>query len=138
MTLPPTIAPSASPTATAIQTPSMTIKLLNGTGRIEETQKIQKLLTDAGFQVATTENALNLYDSSVIYYQPAFENYANQIANLLGSYSAKTQKLNQENKYDVYMPGMQKISYSEKGYKNKQDTNCRKGGKVNGSKKQVL
>ena len=82
----------------------LSIKLLNGTGRVEESQSVQKTLTDSGFSITTTENALNLYDTSVVYYspkQPVFEKYAQQIATLLKSYNAKTQKFTQETKYDI-------------------------------------
>jgi len=108
--------PAVSPTPTAKETPKfeqgapspesktqkeLTIKLLNGTGRVEETQKVQKLLTDSGFQITTTENALNLYDSSVVYFQTPYENYANSITTLLKGYNAKTQKFSQETQYDI-------------------------------------
>lgn len=99
--------PQPSKTPTPSTNPSnktqaqLTIKLLNGTGRYEETQKIQKMLTDSGFPVATTENALNLYDSTIVYFKPAFEKNANQLAAVLKIYNAKTQKLTQDSQYDI-------------------------------------
>lgn len=108
----PMITPASSPSITT-PTPSpsinpsnktqnqLTIKLLNGTGRVEESQKVQKILTDAGFTITTTESALNLYDSTIVYFQAPFENYANQIANLLSPYKAKSQKFSQETQYDI-------------------------------------
>lgn len=95
----PTPSPSINPSDKTQS--QLTIKLLNGTGRVEETQKIQKLLTDAGFQVSTTENALNLYDQTVVYFQPAFERYADQLVSILSSYNGKKQKFSQETKYDI-------------------------------------
>lgn len=108
----PVITPAPSPSiSTPTPSPSinpsnknqsqLTIKLLNGTGRVEESQKVQKILTDAGFIITTTENALNLYDSTIVYFQAPFENYANQIANLLSFYKAKSQKFSQETQYDI-------------------------------------
>lgn len=79
----------------------LTIKILNGTGRVEELQKVKTMLQDSNFPITTTENALNLYDSTIIYYQPAFENYANDLATVLKSYNAKTQKFSQETRYDI-------------------------------------
>jgi len=89
---------SSSPAKTQSQ---MTIKLLNGTGRVEETEKVKNTLQNAGFKVTLTENALNLYDQTVVYFQPAYENYANDLATLLKSYNAKTQKFTQNTQYDI-------------------------------------
>ena len=79
----------------------ITIKLLNGTGRVEETQKVRDLLKNAGFKLTVTENALNLYDQTLIYFQPAYENYANDLATVLKSYNAQTQKFTQDTPYDI-------------------------------------
>ena len=95
----PTPSPSINPAdKTKAQ---ITIKILNGTGMVEEAQKAQKTLTDAGFTITTTENALNLYDSSIVYYQAPYESYASQITNLLSSYNTKTQKFSQDTKFDI-------------------------------------
>lgn len=88
----------ASPTKTESK---MTIKLLNGTGRVEETDKVRKVLQDAGFEITITENALNLYDQTIVYYQPSCEQSAQAIATSLSAYQAKTQKFSQETNYDI-------------------------------------
>jgi len=103
--------PSSEPTKTNSPEPStsaalktqnqVSIKLLNGTGRFEETQTVQKKLTDSGFKLSTTENALNLYDSTIIYFQSPYENYAKELATLLASYTPKTQKFSQATPYDI-------------------------------------
>lgn len=100
-----------SPTATASPKPTaspsnktqanVTIKILNGTGRVEESQKVRDLLKNAGFNIAVTENALNLYNQTIVYYQPADQTYANDLALVLKSYNAKTQKFTQDTQYDI-------------------------------------
>lgn len=100
-----TAIPTNTPTATSSSATKtqgqMTIKLLNGTGRVEETEKVKNTLQNAGFKVTLTENALNLYNQTVVYYQPAYENYANDLASLLSSYQAKLQKFSQPTQYDI-------------------------------------
>ncbi len=98
--------PPASPSTTSASPANktqanVTIKLLNGTGRVEESQKVRDALKTAGFNVTVTENALNLYDQTIIYYQPAYQNYANDLALVLKSYNAKTQNFSQETQYDI-------------------------------------
>lgn len=92
---------TAQSSPTAKTQANISIKLLNGTGRFEETDQIKKALTQSGFKVAATENALNIYEKTIIYYQNPYENYANDIAKVLSSYSPKVQKFTQETKYDI-------------------------------------
>lgn len=80
---------------------NLLVKILNGTGRFEETDKVKKAMADAGFNIAFTENALNLYDQTIVYYQPASENFAQEIVGLLSTLQAKSQKFSQETKYDI-------------------------------------
>lgn len=100
--------PSIAPVPSAKISPSPsnsksspTIKLLNGTGRVEETQKVRDALKNAGFTLTATENALNIYRETIIYYQPQFENYARNLAAALATYKPKTQKFTQETQYDI-------------------------------------
>ena len=97
--------PAASPQPSAASAPSTnptgTLKILNGTGRFEETDNIKKLLSASNINVDITENALNLYTETVVYYQPTEEAKANQIVGLLSSYNAKAQKFSQETKYGI-------------------------------------
>ena len=79
----------------------MTIKLLNGTGRVEETDKVRKILQSTGFELTITENALNIYDQTIVYFQPLYEQSANEIADSLSAYQAKTQKFSEETNYDI-------------------------------------
>lgn len=81
----------------------VTIKILNGTGRFEEAQNLQKVISDSGFTITTTENALNMYDQTIIYFQSPYENYANQILTIIRPFypNAKIQKFTSETKYDL-------------------------------------
>ena len=45
------------------------IKILNGTGQSEETSNVTSSLEDLGFSVTKTENALSLYDQTIIYFE---------------------------------------------------------------------
>ncbi len=97
----PTNTPTATSSATTKTQGQMTIKLLNGTGRVEESEKVKNTLKNAGFNVTLTENALNLYDQTVVYFQPVYENYANDIATSLSPYQAKVQKFSQPTQYHI-------------------------------------
>ena len=77
------------------------IKILNGTGRSEEGKAVADILTENGFKVTKTENALNLYDQTIVYYESNQEKYAQEIAASLTKYQAKTQQFSQENPYDL-------------------------------------
>lgn len=103
---PQNIVPTPTPTEAISSGPlkdktNLTIKLLNGSGQAEELSTTYKLLEDAGFKAQQTENTLNLYDQTIIYYQPSQEKYALQIAEILKKYQAKVQKFSQEAPYDL-------------------------------------
>lgn len=87
-----------SPANTAGQ---LTIKILNGTGMVEETEKVQTILTDNDFTVTKTENALNLYEETIVYYQADYETQANKINSLLTAYGAKLSKFTQSTQYSI-------------------------------------
>ncbi len=91
----------ACPSPSAKTQTNATIKLLNGTGRVEEAQKVQDLLGKAGFRITATENALNLYPRTIVYYQPSFENYARDLTTVLKSYNPEAQKFTQDTQYDI-------------------------------------
>lgn len=97
--------PSLSPTAETTKTKgNLSIKILNSTGKFEEMTKVRDVLTKNGFSVSSTETAVNTYDSTIVYYNPnsaSIEKYAQEIAGLLSSYSAKTQKFSQSSSYDI-------------------------------------
>ena len=97
--------PIQSTTATAPKTQgNLSIKILNSTGRFEEATKVKDILTNKGFKVAATETAVNTYDQTIVYYTPnssSAEKYALEIADLLKSYNAKTQKFSQSSSYDI-------------------------------------
>lgn len=103
-----TISPQKSPVKSEEEIPTaeksadkLLIKILNGTGRSEETNEVSEILTAAGFKIAKTENALNLYDQTIVYYEPYQEKHAQAIAQSLAKYEAKTQKFSQEVPYDL-------------------------------------
>ncbi|MFA6493337.1 MAG: LytR C-terminal domain-containing protein [Patescibacteria group bacterium] len=77
------------------------IKVLNGTGKGEETTKVTQLIEDLGLKVIKTENALNLYDQTIVYFSPGKEEIAQKIADELTAYQAKIQAFTQESPYDV-------------------------------------
>lgn len=77
------------------------IKVLNGTGRSEETAEVVTTLKEIGFKVAKTENALSLYDQTTIYFESTQEKHAEAIAQNLTKYKAKTQQFTQESPYDL-------------------------------------
>lgn len=82
-------------------TDQLLIKVLNGTGRSEETASIVSILNEIGFKVAKTENALSLYDQTTIYFEPNQEKYAQEIAQKLTRYKVKTQQFSQDSPYDL-------------------------------------
>lgn len=91
--------PVTSPT---LKTKSnLLIKILNGSGHSEETDNVQALLKESGFKISKIENALNLYDQTIVYYQADQEQSAKDIAEVLKKYQAKTQKFSQETAYDI-------------------------------------
>lgn len=98
-------APSASQSSSTAKTQgNLSIKILNSTGRFEEATKVKDILTKNGFNVVATETAVNTYDQTIVYYtpnSPSVEKYALEIADLLKSYNAKTQKFSQSSSYDI-------------------------------------
>lgn len=87
---------TSADTSSAVQ-----IKILNGSGKAEETNKVSDLLTDADYKIAKKENALNLYDETIVYYQKEKKEIAENIADLLKSYGATTQQFTQSTSYDI-------------------------------------
>jgi len=97
------VSPSPSPSIEA-KIPSGTrplIKLINGSGQVEQEDKVKKILTEAGFKIAKSENALNLYDKTIIYYDISQEKNAQEIAEALKKYQTYLQKLSQDSSYDI-------------------------------------
>lgn len=90
---------TAAPATSSPQGPK--IKILNGTGEKEDLTKAQNALEKAGFPIDSTENALNLYDQTIIYYEEGYENEAQNIAEILGAYEAKIQKFTKITNYDL-------------------------------------
>ena len=94
-------APTPAATPTKKETNAPLIKLLNGSGRSEETVSIKELVTDAGFAVSKTENALNIYEGTIVYYEPGREKEAQEIAKTLVKYQPKLQPFSQDAPYDI-------------------------------------
>lgn len=83
---------------------NISIKILNSTGRFEEATKVKDILTKNGFNVASTETAINTYNQTIVYYSPndsAVEKYALEITDLLKGYKATAQKFSQSSSYDI-------------------------------------
>lgn len=83
------------------QTEQVAIKLINGSGQIEPGERAKKLLTEEGFAIAKAENALNLYDQTIIYYDINAEKTAREISGLLKDFQVNLQKLTQKSNYDI-------------------------------------
>lgn len=83
------------------QSAETSIKILNGSGKAEEASNVSSILTNAGYKVSKTENALNIYDKSIVYYQEPEKDKAEKIASLLKNYNAITQKFTQETSFDI-------------------------------------
>lgn len=102
-----TVSPNKTPKieiSTPIKTKSkndLLIKVLNGSGKGEETSAVSDILTNIDFTVTKTENALNLYDQTIIYYEINQEKYAQEIAQNLSKYNAKIQQFSQDSPYDL-------------------------------------
>jgi len=99
----PTPSPSQNSQASKTQE-NLSIKILNSTGRFEEATKVKDILINKGFNVSATETAVNTYDQTIVYYtsnNSSTEKYALEIADLLKSYNAKTQKFSQGSSYDI-------------------------------------
>ena len=92
-----------TPTSSANKESSneLLIKVLNGSGRSEETAETIAILENIGFKVTKTESALNLYDQTIVYYEPSQEKNAKEIANSLAKFQAKTQVFSQDSTYDL-------------------------------------
>jgi len=99
------VSPSPAKSSITVKTQAnISIKILNSTGRFEEATKVKDILTKNGFNVSSTETAVNTYNQTIIYYIPndaTVEKYALQIADLLKSYKATTQKFSQSSSYDI-------------------------------------
>ncbi len=92
---------STSPATSEKNPDQLKIKVLNGTGRSEETVQVVAILNEIGFKVTKTENALSLYDQTIVYFESNQEKYAQEIAQSLTKYKAKTQKFSQDSPYDL-------------------------------------
>lgn len=94
-----TLTPSPSPT---IKNPEeLLIKILNGSGKSEEIDTVKESLSEAGFPIAKTENALNLYPTSIIYYEPNQESLAQEIAKKIEKYTPELVPFSQDSPYDM-------------------------------------
>lgn len=77
------------------------IKILNGSGDNEQLSTVKKNLERANFQIQTTENAVNLYEETIIYYNEEYQAEAQKIAEILSNYQAKIQKFTKITNYDL-------------------------------------
>ena len=77
------------------------IKILNGTGDNEILTTIKKTLEDADFEITATENALNIYEDSIVYYNEGFKDEAQKIADVLSEYEVQIQKFSKKTNYDL-------------------------------------
>lgn len=93
--------PEVAISPTAKTKGNLILKLINGSGHSEEKTNVEALLIKNGFKIAKTENALNLYEQTIVYYQAPQEKYAKDIATILERYQAKIQKFSQETTYDI-------------------------------------
>jgi len=105
----PSSTPNKEPTVASDQTSSPninsqngpTIKLLNGTSGSVATNTLKQLLLDNDITVTKTENALNLYQESIVYYDQSVYSTAQKIAEIFSEYSPKLQLFSQASSYDI-------------------------------------
>jgi hypothetical protein len=83
------------------KTSKLLLEIINGSGRFEETDKVNKLVSAAGFPVAKTETSINSYDKMIIYYKSGLESQANQIATTLSIYKPQIQPFSGQSSYDL-------------------------------------
>lgn len=72
----------------------ITIEVLNGNGKTGAAQEVKTLLEKEGFIVASTGNADNYYNSTVIYYKTGKKESANLIAQALANYQVSFEENN--------------------------------------------
>ena len=87
--------------STLSPSPTFTLKILNGSGRFEVADTVARKVNAAGYKVTMSENALNLYDKSVIYYTADEEKKAIEIQNILKEYQPSIQKFTAESRYNI-------------------------------------
>lgn len=94
---------SAAPTAKPAETKNAvpTLKIINGSGRFEETDRVSSLVKTAGVSVLATETAPNLYNQTTVYYKPAYKSEAEIIVATLGNINAKSQAFTRDSSYDL-------------------------------------
>lgn len=80
---------------------NLLIKVHNGGGRSEETNEVSQILVNLGYKVTKTENALNLYDQTIVYFEAHQKKYAEEIAGNLSKFQAKIQQFSQNSPYDL-------------------------------------
>lgn len=90
---------SISPDISLTGLPSL--KILNGTGKIEETDKIKKIILENGYKITISENALNIYSQTIIYYQPQYEKDADNLLKILSTYQPKKQQFSEQTNFNI-------------------------------------
>jgi hypothetical protein len=79
-------APAATPTAT---TTAVTVQVLNGTDVKGLGGRAAEKLRTKGYEVVAVKNAVNMYETTIVYYQPGFQRTASEVVAVLGTGSAR-------------------------------------------------
>ncbi len=93
--------PSVTLSSTTLSKAGLNIKFINGTGLFEELNKATTILSQNGYKANLTENALNTYPETIIYYEAPAERYAKDLESVLKYYKPKTRILSQDTIYDL-------------------------------------
>jgi hypothetical protein len=95
----PTAKPPASPPASPTRSPSpgspspssstVAVQVLNGTDVQGLGRRAADKLQAKGYLTPTVKNANNMYDRTIVYYQPGFQRNASEVVGILGTGTAK-------------------------------------------------
>jgi len=89
------VAPSPSPTRSSSpvsplpSSSTVEVQVLNGTDMQGLARRAADKLAAKGYSVPTVKNANNMYDRTVVYYQPGFQRNASEVIGILGTGTAK-------------------------------------------------
>ncbi len=77
------------------------IKILNGSGDNQTLSTVKSTLEKANFEITAVENALNVYEDSIVYYNEGYQDKAQEIADILSDYKMQVQKFSKKTNYDL-------------------------------------
>ena len=63
--------------------------------------KVENILKSNGFNIKTSDSALNIYDKTIVYYRSGNLSYAQELVNLLTDFIPSIQELKTPTDYDL-------------------------------------